>query len=115
MSGNSLSAMPARMPSTRNLALAVAFAALVTLPFWIPGIYYINVSSQVLFYAIFALGLNLLVGYGGVVWLGYARVFWVTAHAPPLLLTLGGGPLPAILRALSRGPGPAPGFAAGPP
>jgi branched-chain amino acid transport system permease protein len=48
------------MPSARNLALAVALAALVTLPFWMPGIYYINVSSQVLFYAIFALVLWLM-------------------------------------------------------
>ena len=54
--------------NARNVALAAAFAALVTLPFWMPGIYYINVSSQVLFYAIFAIGLNLLVGYGGL-WL----------------------------------------------
>ena len=80
------------MPSVRNLALAVAFAALVTLPYWMPGIYYINVSSQVLFYAIFALGLNILVGYGGLVSLGHAGLFGITAYAIAYLLSMGLGP-----------------------
>ena len=64
--------------------LAVAFVALVTLPYWMPGIYYINVSSQVLFYAIFALGLNILVGYGGLVSLGHAGLFGIAAYATGL-------------------------------
>ena len=74
------------MPSARNLALAVAFVALVTLPYWMPGIYYINVSSQILFYAIFALGLNILVGYGGLVSLGHAGLFGIAAYATAYLL-----------------------------
>src|SRR3954469_13175257 len=100
MSGNPLSAMPSWIPSARNIALAVAFAALVTLPFWIPGIYYINVSSQVLFYAIFALGLNVLVGYGGLVSLGHAGLFGITAYATAYLLSMGFGHTTAILGAL---------------
>src|SRR3954470_18126058 len=88
------------MPSVRHIALAVAIAALVTLPFWMPGIYYINVSSQVLFYAIFALGLNLLVGYGGLVSLGHAGLFGITAYATAYLLTMGTGHILAILGAL---------------
>ena len=39
--------------SARNAALAVALAALLALPYWVSGTYYINVSSQILFYAIF--------------------------------------------------------------
>ena len=72
------------MSGRPRLALAVAFVALVTLPYWMPGIYYINVSSQVLFYAIFALGLNILVGYGGLVSLGHAGLFGITAYATGL-------------------------------
>ena len=53
-----------------------------------PGIYYINVSSQVLFYAIFALGLNILVGYGGLVSLGHAGLFGITAYAIAYLLSM---------------------------
>ena len=67
----------------------MAFVALVTLPYWMPGIYYINVSSQVLFYAIFALGLNILVGYGGLVSLGHAGLFGITAYATAYLLSMG--------------------------
>src|SRR5947209_10778809 len=89
-----------RTSNARNLALAVAFAALVTLPFWMPGIYYVNVSSQVLFYAIFALGLNILVGYGGLVSLGHAGLFGITAYATAYLLSMGLGHAAAILGAL---------------
>ena len=51
-----------------------------------PGIYYINVASQILFYAIFALGLNMLVGYGGLVSLGHAGLFGVAAYAAGYML-----------------------------
>ena len=53
-----------------------------------PGIYYINVSSQILFYAIFALGLNILVGYGGLVSLGHAGLFGIAAYATAYLLSM---------------------------
>lgn len=84
----------------RFLALLVAFALLVTVPYWMPGIYYINVSSQILFYAIFALGLNVLVGYAGLVSLGHAGLFGVTAYATGYMLQLGLGHPAAILIAL---------------
>jgi branched-chain amino acid transport system permease protein len=86
--------------NARNLALAVAFAALVTLPRWMPGIYYVNVSSQILFYAIFALGLNILVGYGGLVSLGHAGLFGISAYATGYLLQIGVPHLAAIVLAL---------------
>ena len=86
--------------SARASALAVAFVALVTVPFWMPGIYYVNVSSQILFYAIFALGLNILVGYAGLVSLGHAGLFGITAYAVAYLLQSGLGHTEAILVAL---------------
>lgn len=89
------------MMNPRNLALAMAFAALVTLPTWMPGIYYINVSSQILFYAIFALGLNVLVGYGGLVSLGHAGLFGISAYATGYLLQSGFSHFPAIMLALA--------------
>ena len=67
--------------SGRIVALAVALLVLVTLPFWLSGDYYVNVASQILFYAIFALGLNILVGYAGLVSLGHAGLFGVAAYA----------------------------------
>jgi branched-chain amino acid transport system permease protein len=89
--------------SARTIALAAAFAALLTLPYWLTGSYYINVSSQILFYAIFALGLNILVGYGGLVSLGHAGLFGVTAYATGYLLQNGFPHPAAILVALLIG------------
>jgi len=86
--------------SGRVFALGVAFVALVTLPYWMTGVYYINVASQILFYAIFALALNVLVGYAGLVSLGHAGLFGVTAYATGYMLQLGFGHPMAILVAL---------------
>jgi branched-chain amino acid transport system permease protein len=84
----------------RFLALGIALVALTTLPYWMTGVYYINVASQILFYAIFALGLNVLVGYAGLVSLGHAGLFGVTAYAVAYILQLGVGHSLAILGAL---------------
>jgi branched-chain amino acid transport system permease protein len=89
--------------SQRVFALLVAFVALVTLPYWMTGIYYVNVASQILFYAIFALGLNVLAGYGGLVSLGHAGLFGVTAYATGYMLQLGFGHTVSIMAALIIG------------
>jgi len=89
--------------SARNLALLVAFVALAALPYWMPGVYYINVGSQILFYAIFALGLNVLVGYAGLVSLGHAALFGVSAYAVGYMLQLGFGHMASIIVALIIG------------
>jgi branched-chain amino acid transport system permease protein len=83
----------------RIVALAAAFVALATVPLWTSGTYYINVSSQILFYAIFAMGLNILVGYAGLVSLGHAGMFGITAYALAYLLSTGLGHTTAILGA----------------
>ena len=77
--------------------------ALVTLPYWMPGVYYVNVASQILFYAIFALGLNVLVGYAGLVSLGHAGLFGIAAYATGYMLQLGYGHTAAIVVALVVG------------
>jgi branched-chain amino acid transport system permease protein len=89
--------------SGRIIALAAAFVALVTLPYWMTGVYYVNVSSQILFYAIFALGLNILAGYGGLVSLGHAGLFGITAYVVAYLLQTGFNHTEAILAALVIG------------
>jgi len=87
----------------RLVALAAAFAALLTVPYWVPGVYYVNVASQILFYAIFALGLNVLVGYAGLVSLGHAGLFGIAAYATGFMLQSGYGHTLAILVALIIG------------
>jgi branched-chain amino acid transport system permease protein len=89
--------------SQRVFVLLVAFFALATLPYWMTGVYYVNVASQILFYAIFALGLNVLAGYGGLVSLGHAGLFGVTAYATGYMLQLGFGHSISIVVALIVG------------
>ena len=76
-------------------ALALAALALVTLPYWIGGAYYTNIASQILIYAIFALGLNVLVGYGGLVSLGHAGLFGTASYGAAWLVAAGAGQLVA--------------------
>lgn len=89
--------------SARTIAIAVGLLALVTLPYWMPGVYYLNVSSQILFYAIFALGLNILAGYGGLVSLGHAGLFGIAAYTTGYMLQQGFGHPAAVVSALIIG------------
>ena len=89
--------------NSRIFALVIAGLALATVPYWMPGIYYINVASQILFYAIFALGLNVLVGYAGLVSLGHAGLFGIAAYATGFMLQNGYGHAAAIFAALVIG------------
>jgi branched-chain amino acid transport system permease protein len=73
----------------RLAALAISSLALLTLPLWMGNVYYVNIASQILFWAIFALGLNVLVGYGGLVSLGHAGLFGVAGYTAGLALEMG--------------------------
>jgi branched-chain amino acid transport system permease protein len=84
----------------RGIAL-IGFVALATLPLWLPDAYYINIASQILFWAVFALGLNVLVGYCGLTSLGHAGLFGVSGYTAGLLLAAGHGHLAAILGAIA--------------
>lgn len=95
--------MSSGMINGRSFFLVVAIGALLTLPLWMHGIYYVNVASQILFYAIFALGLNILVGYAGLTSLGHAALFGVASYATAYMLQLGYGHTVAILVALLVG------------
>ena len=66
----------------------IAAALLVTLFLLLPffaGDFYINLASQILIAAIFALSLNLLVGYGGMTSLGHASYLGVAAYISALM------------------------------
>lgn len=56
----------------KRIALALFVAVLACMPAIAGGDYFINVASQVLIAALFALSLNLLVGYAGLTSLGHA-------------------------------------------
>ena len=54
---------------TRRTAAALAVCALVLIavPWIIGNEFYVNMASQVLIYALFALSINMMLGYGGMV------------------------------------------------
>jgi branched-chain amino acid transport system permease protein len=81
--------------------LAAALIVLATLPAWIGNSYYINVASQILLFAVFALALNVLVGYGGLVSLGHAGLFAIAGYTMALMLQAGHGHLVADVAALA--------------
>jgi len=82
-------------------ALAVALAALATIPLWVPGTFYVNIASQILLYAILALGVNVLAGYAGLVSLGHAGLFGIAAYTGAKILAAGGGHWIAAAAALA--------------
>ena len=63
---------------------ALFAAAALSLPF-VAGDFYINLASQIFIAAIFALSLNLLVGFGGMTSLGHASYLGVAAYLSALL------------------------------
>ncbi len=89
--------------TVRRIAIAVAILALIAVPYAIAEVYYVNIASQMLLYAIFALGLNVLVGYAGLVSLGHAGLFGVAAYTVAYLLAAGYGHAVAIPAAIAIG------------
>jgi branched-chain amino acid transport system permease protein len=75
----------------KRVAIAIAVLILATLPYWIGNSYYVNIATQMLIYAILALGLNVLVGYAGLVTLGHAGLFGIAAYAGAVLINDGHG------------------------
>ncbi|HKV15764.1 MAG TPA: branched-chain amino acid ABC transporter permease [Reyranella sp.] len=67
--------------------LVVIWALLLTVPFWLPLVGgYTAVASRVLVMALAAMGLNLLLGYTGVLSFGHAAYFGLGAYGAGLML-----------------------------
>ncbi|HYM02558.1 MAG TPA: branched-chain amino acid ABC transporter permease [Stellaceae bacterium] len=84
----------------RWTGIIAAVIVLASVPLWVGNTYYVNIVSQVLIWAILALALNVLVGYGGLVSLGHAGLFGIAAYAVTWLVAGGMGHLGAMLAAL---------------
>jgi len=98
--------------SGRTIAIIVVVLALAAVPYAVREVYYVNIASQILLYAVFALGLNVLVGYAGLVSLGHAGLFGAAGYATAYLLAAGYGHAFAIPVALAAGLAVTAGFAA---
>ena len=85
----------------KRFALAAALVVLATVPLWVGSTYYVNIASQILFYAVFALAVNVLAGYAGLVSLGHAGLFGIAAYAAAKIMTSGHGHLAVAAGALA--------------
>jgi branched-chain amino acid transport system permease protein len=68
-----------------NWIAAALIGGSLLLPPFIAGDFYINLASQMLIAAIFALSLNLLVGFGGMTSLGHASYLGIAAYISALM------------------------------
>jgi branched-chain amino acid transport system permease protein len=84
-----------------RIVLFGALVILATVPLWVGGTYYVNITSQILFYAIFALGVNVLAGYAGLVSLGHAGLFGIAAYSGAKIMNDGHGHVVVIAGALA--------------
>jgi branched-chain amino acid transport system permease protein len=86
--------------SAPRAAFGIALVGLTTVPLWVGNSYYVDVASQILLFAVFALALNVLVGYGGLVSLGHAGLFAVSGYTAGLMLQAGFGHAAAVAGAV---------------
>ncbi|TCT05974.1 branched-chain amino acid ABC transporter permease [Aquabacter spiritensis] len=75
---------------TRSFIALLLIAVLLALVPFMMDDFFINLCSQILCYALFAVSLNLIVGYGGMTSLGHAAYFGIAAYAVTWLHTVAG-------------------------
>jgi branched-chain amino acid transport system permease protein len=85
----------------KAIGLILCAGALIAVPFIVANEYYLNLASQILIYALLAVSLNLLLGYGGMVSLGHASFIGLTSYAAVLLLNAGFGQLASAIFAIA--------------
>jgi len=79
---------------------AVAALLLLAVPRLIVNEFYINMATQVLIYAVFALSINMMLGFGGMVSLGHAGYLGIAGYACILLVINGFDQLSAAVLAV---------------
>src|SRR6204780_1409250 len=77
-----------RVPKGQDLlALVAIWTVLITVPFWLPSLGgYTALASKVLVFGLAAMGLNLLLGFTGVLSFGHAAYFGLGAYGAGLTL-----------------------------
>ena len=89
------------MTRGRMIWLLAAAVLLIVLPHAIGNEFYVNMASQVLIYALLALSVNLMLGYGGMVSLGHAAYIGVAGYTATLAVIAGYGHLTAAILAVA--------------
>ena len=84
--------MGIHMPRGVLITCAVILAGLVLLPL-LESRYLIDLATEIMVYALFALSLNVIIGFSGNVSFGHAAYFAIGGYANAILLTTYGWPL----------------------
>ncbi len=79
---------PRSQPGFMKLLGALAFAFLLALPFIDASAYTISIATSALIYVMLCMGLNVVVGYAGLLDLGYIAFFAVGAYVSGILTTV---------------------------
>jgi branched-chain amino acid transport system permease protein len=87
-------------PRLKWIFLALAVLLAVLLPFATSS-FYVNLATQALFFGLFALSINVISGYGGMITLGHAGLLGVAGYVLGILTVNSGWSLgPAVVAAL---------------
>ena len=88
-------------PRLKWIFLGVALLLAVLLPFATSS-FYVNLMTQALFFGLFALAINIISGYGGMITLGHAGLLGVAGYGLGILTVNSGWSLgPAVVAALA--------------
>jgi branched-chain amino acid transport system permease protein len=99
--GDGAAARLRRLARVKGLALLAAFVVALAWPYLVSS-FYVSMGTQALFFGLFALSINLLAGYGGMVTLGHAGLLGTAGYALSILTTSSGLALgPAVVVALA--------------
>lgn len=91
------------MTARGALLVAALLVVLAALPALLPGTFYLSIASHVIVFAILALSLNILIGYGGMTSLGHAVYLGVPAYAYATFAAAGVDAASAALGAVALG------------
>ena len=83
-------------PRVKWLCLAGLVVLLAALPYLVSS-FTVNMATQALIFGLFALSINILAGYGGMITLGQAGLLGVAAYGVAILTTREGWPLGAAI------------------
>jgi branched-chain amino acid transport system permease protein len=79
--------MTLRIKKNRLLLYAGLLACAIVLPFVVRDLYFIGIVNFIIIYSILCLGLNLILGYTGLLSLGHAAFYGIGAYATAILMT----------------------------
>ena len=87
------------MKTSGMKTLGILILAAAAVPLLLPGPFYLSIATQVLVYGLFAVSVNLIAGYCGMVSLGHAAFLGIAGYAFALLTISTGWPLWAAIPA----------------